>query len=181
MRPIVNDLTPPVDLDRDHWRGGAKAVVTLVEYGDYECPYSCLAFRTIQRLEAEWGERLRFVFRHLPLTDIHPHALAAAHFAEAAALQDRFWPMHELLFHRQQALEDRDLLGYADQLRLDRQRLMADLDSRTVWQRGQADADSALASGAHGTPTLFINGRLHLAGYDEPTLGAALRAATEEA
>jgi protein-disulfide isomerase len=121
------------------------------------------------------------VFRHLPLSGIHPHALAAAHLAEAAALQGRFWPMHELLFHRQQALEDADLLGYADQLGLDRQRLLADLDGRTVWQRVQADADSALESGARGTPTLFINGRLHRAGYDEAVLRAALLAASKGA
>jgi protein-disulfide isomerase len=100
--------------------------------------------------------------------------------AEAAALQGRFWPMHELLFHRQRALEDSDLWGYADQLGLDRQRLLADLDGRAVGQRVQADADSALASGARGTPTLFINGRLHVAGYDEPTLGAALATALKE-
>jgi protein-disulfide isomerase len=120
------------------------------------------------------------VFRHLPLTRIHPHALAAAHLAEAAALQGRFWPMHEPLFHHQQALEDADLWGYADQLGLDRQRLATDLESRRVWQRVQADADSALESGAQGTPTLFINGRLHLGGNDQATLGAALAAATKQ-
>jgi protein-disulfide isomerase len=180
MRPIVEDLTPPVDPDRDHWRGGEHAAVTLVEYGDYECPYSRMAFRAIQRLERQLGGQLRFVFRHLPLTRIHPHALAAAHLAEAAALQGRFWPMHELLFHHQQALEDPDLWGYADQLGLDRQRLAADLDSRRVRQRVQADADSALESGARGTPTLFINGRLHLGGYDEAALGAALVAAIKD-
>ena len=120
------------------------------------------------------------MFRHLPLTRIHPHALVAAHLAEAAALQGRFWPMHELLFHHQQALEDTDLWRYADQLGLDRHRLAADLDGRTVWQRVQADADSALESGARGTPTLFINGRRHLAGYDEATLGAALATAIKE-
>jgi protein-disulfide isomerase len=180
VHPIVEDLTPPVDPDRDHWRGGEHAAVTLVEYGDYQCPYSRLAFRAIQRLERQLGGQLRFVFRHLPLTRIHPHALAAAHLVEAAALQRRFWPMHELLFHHQQALEDPDLLGYADQLGLDRQRLATDLDSRRVWQRVQADADSALQSGARGTPTLFINGRLHLAGDDEAALGAALAAAIKE-
>lgn len=177
MGPIVEDLTPPVDPDRDHWRGGENAAVTLVEYGDYECPYSRLAFRAIQRLEQQLGGQLRFVFRHLPLTSIHPHALAAAHLAEAAALQGRFWPMHELLFHHQRALEDTDLWGYADQLGLDRGRLSVDLDSRRVWQRVQADADSALESGARGTPTLFINGWLHQAGYDEATLGTALATA----
>jgi protein-disulfide isomerase len=181
MGPIVEDLTPPMDLDRDHWRGAERAAVTLVEYGDYECPYSRMAFRTIQRLEAELGDRLRFVFRQLPLTGIHPHALAAAPLAEATALQGRFWPMHELLFHRQQALEDSDLWGYADQLGLDRHQLLADLDGQTVRQRVQGDVDSALASGARGTPTLFINGRLHVAGYNEATLGSALAAAIKEA
>jgi len=180
MRPIVDDLTPPVDLDRDHWRGGERAAVTLVEYGDYECPYSRMAFRAIQRLEQQLGGQLRFVFRHLLLTRIHPHALAAAHLAEAAALQGHFWPVHELLFHHQKALEDPDLLRYADQLGLDHRRLDVDLDSQTVWLRVQADADSALESGARGTPTLFINGRLHVASYDEPTLGAALAIAIKE-
>jgi protein-disulfide isomerase len=180
MRPIVDDLTPPVDLDRDHWRGGERAAVTLDEYGDYECPYSRMAFRAIQRLEQQLGGQLRFVFRHLPLTRIHPHALAAAHLAEAAARQGHFWPVHELLFHHQKALEDPDLLRYADQLGLDRRRLDVDLDSQTVWLRVQADADSALESGARGTPTLFINGRLHVAGYDEPTLGAAVATAIRE-
>jgi protein-disulfide isomerase len=180
MRPIAENLTPPVDPDRDHWRGGERAAVTLVEYGDYECPYSRAAFRAIQRLEQQLGGQLRFVFRHFPLTGIHPHALAAAHLAEAAALQERFWPMHELLFHRQQALEDPDLLGYADRLGLDRRQLTADLDGRTVRRRVQADADSALASGAVGTPTLFVNGRLHAGGYDEPTLGATLAGVVEE-
>lgn len=145
MRPIVDDLTPPVDLDRDHWRGGERAAVILVEYGDYECPYSRMAFRAVQRLEQQLGGQLRFVFRYFPLTRIHPHALAAAHLAEAAALQGRFWPMQ-----------------------------------RVAVPRVQIDADSALASGARGTPTLFINGRLHVAGNDEPTLGAALAAAIKE-
>ena len=180
MRPIVEDLTPPVDLARDHWRGGEQAAVTLVEYGDYECPYSRAAFRTIGRLEQQLGGQLRFVFRHLPLTGIHPHALAAAHLAEAAALQGRFWPMHELLFGHQQALTDPDLLRYADQLGLDRGRLGIDLEGPTVSHRVQADADSALESGARGTPTLFINGRRHLAGYDQATLGAALATASTE-
>jgi protein-disulfide isomerase len=180
MRTILQDLTPPVNLDRDHGRGGEGAAVTLVGYGDYECPYSSMAFRVIQRLEPQLGGQLRFVFRHLPLTGIHPHALVAAHLAEAAALQGQFWPMHELLFHHQQALEDADLWRYADQLGLDRHRLAADLDGMTVWQPVQADADSALESGTRGTPTLFINGRRHLGGYDQATLRAALHAAIKE-
>ena len=180
MRAIVEDLTPPVDLARDHWRGGELAAATLVEYGDYECPHSRMAFRAIQRLEQQLGGQLRFVFRHFPLTNIHPHALVAAHLAEAATLQGRFWPMHELLFAHQQALEDADLWRYADQLGLDRGRLGVDLEGPTVSQRVQADADSALESGARGTPTLFINGRRHLGGYDEATLGSALATASKE-
>ena len=139
-----------------------------------------MAFRAIQRLEQQLGGQLRFVFRHLPLTRIHPHTLAAAHLAEAAAFQGHFWPVHELLFHHQKALEDADLLRYADQLALDRRRLDVDVDSQTVWLRVQADADSALENGARGTPTLFINGRLHVAGYDEPTLGTAVATAIKE-
>ena len=108
--------------------------MTLVEYGDYECPYSRMAFRVIQRLEPQLGGQLRFVFRHLPLTRIHPHALAAAHLAEAAALQGRFWPMHELLFGHQQALTDADLWRYADQLGLDRHRLLP------IWMAGPSAA-----------------------------------------
>jgi protein-disulfide isomerase len=180
MRALPHDLPPPVDPDRDHRPGGEETAPTLVEYGDYECPYSRMAFRAIQRLEHQLSGQLRFVFRHLPLTRIHPHALAAAHLAEAAALQGRFWPLHEQLFGHQQALEDADLWRYAGQLGLDRHRLAADLDGRTVWQRVQADADSALASGARGTPTLFINGRRHRAGYDEATLRAALHVPTKE-
>ena len=106
MGPIVEDLTPPVDPDRDHWRGGENAAVTLVEYGDYDCPYSRLAFRAIQRLEQQLGSQLRFVFRHLPLTSIHPHALAAAHLAEGGRAPGPVLALHELLFHHQRALED---------------------------------------------------------------------------
>jgi protein-disulfide isomerase len=179
MRPIVEDLTPPVDLDRDHRRGGVRAAVTLVEYGDYECP---LQPHGVPRHPAAGtaARRPAPVRVPAPSPDPYPHALVAAHLAEAAALQGCFWPMHELLFGHQQALEDADLWGYADQLRLDHVRLGVDLDSHRVWRRVQADADSALESGARGTPTLFINGRLHLAGYDEATLGAALANAIKE-
>jgi protein-disulfide isomerase len=180
MRSNADDLRPPVNPNRDHWRGGGQAAATLVEYGDYECPYSRMAFRAIERLERQFGDQLRFVYRQFPLTSIHPHALAAAQLAEAAGLQGRFWPMHEILFHHQKALEGPDLLGYAEQLGLDLQRLGVDLDGQPVRHRVQADADSAVASGARGTPTLFINGRLHLAGYDEATLGAALAAAIKQ-
>ena len=102
----------PLDEQVDHVRGGPGGRV-IVEYGDYECPYSRQAFREIERVEQRLGGDVRFAFRHFPLTQIHPHALAAAVAAEAAAAQDRFWDMHELLFHRQRALEDDDLRRYA--------------------------------------------------------------------
>jgi protein-disulfide isomerase len=104
----------PIDEAVDHVRGSARHLI--LEYGDYECPYSRAAYREIQRVERELREGVRFAFRHFPLTEIHPHALAASAAAEAAALQDRFWEMHELLFHHQRALEDDDLRGYAAEL-----------------------------------------------------------------
>ena len=167
----IAELVLPFDAARDHWRGGEGTVI--LEYGDYECPYSRQAFRTIEQLEAR-DPSLRFVYRHLPLTEIHPHALAAAGLAEAAGAQEHFWPMHELLFHRQKALGDDDLLAYAREVGLDEGRLREDLDGDAVWQRVREDADSAVAAGARGTPTLFVGGRLHLGGYDLDSLLAAL-------
>src|SRR5258705_6516453 len=117
----VTDKTPvvePLDDNVDQVRGEAGAPVIL-EYGDYECPYSRQAFRSIERVERELPGRVRFAFRHFPLTHIHPHALAASATAEAAARQGRFWEMHELLFHRQKALEDDDLRAYAGEIGLD--------------------------------------------------------------
>src|SRR3954447_25474823 len=123
-------LQPPVDLGRDHWRGSDGDVVELVQFGDYECPYSAKAFWNIQRVERELGAAMRFVFRQLPLTDLHPHALAAAGFAEAAGRQDRFWELHTVLFRHQHALEVDDLRAHAVQAGLDEKRLIADLNDR---------------------------------------------------
>ncbi|HSD77604.1 MAG TPA: thioredoxin domain-containing protein [Solirubrobacteraceae bacterium] len=167
-------LDPPVDLAADHWRGGGPAAATLLLFGDYECPYSATAFANVLRLERELGDGLRFVFRHLPLIDLHPHALAAAGFAEAAARQGRFWDMHELLFARRQALEVDDLRGYAAELGLDGRRLVADLEDHAMWRKVQADVESARASGAPGTPTFFVDGVRHDGTYDVTALRAAL-------
>jgi protein-disulfide isomerase len=164
----------PLDEKVDHVRG-SPAGRLIIEYGDYECPYSRQAFHAIEQVEQQLGRNVRFAFRHFPLTRIHPHALAAAAAAEAAARQGRFWDMHELLFHRQKALEDGDLRGYAAQLGLDVAAFDRDRASRTVLERIQRDADSGLASGqVLGTPTLFIDGVVHRGGYDPPTLLAAL-------
>jgi len=164
----------PLDEAVDHVRGGSGARVIL-EYGDYECPYSRQAFHAIQQVERQLGGSMRFAFRHFPLTGVHPHALAAAAAAEAGALQGRFWDMHELLFHRQRALEDGELLGYAARLGLDVAAFDRDRASTAVAARIRRDVDSGLASGqVLGTPTLFINGIVHRGGYDPPALLAAL-------
>jgi len=148
-----------------HVRGPADAPLIL-EYGDYECPYSRAAFRAIEQVEAKLDGRLRFAFRHFPLTEIHPHALAAAVAAEAAAAQERFWDMHGLLFHRQKALEDADLRSYAAELGLDLERFDDDRGSEAVRERIVQDARSGLESGeVHGTPTLFIDGVRHEGSY----------------
>jgi len=164
----------PLDVKVDHVRG-APAGRLIIEYGDYECPYSRQAFHAIERVEQQLGGNMRFAFRHFPLTGIHPRALAAAAAAEAAARQGRFWGMHELLFDRQKALEDDDLLGYAAQLGLDATAFDGDRASVAVADRIRRDIDSGLASGqVLGTPTLFIDGVVHRGSYDPPALLAAL-------
>ena len=169
----MTQTVEPLD-EVDHVRGPSSGRL-IVEYGDYECPYSRQAFREIERVEQRLGGDIRFAFRHFPLTEIHPHALGAAAAAEAAALQDRFWDMHELLFHRQKALEDDDLRRYAAQLDLDVARFDHDRAGADVLSRIRRDVESGTATGeVRGTPTLFIDGVVHLGGYDAATLMKAL-------
>ncbi len=175
--PVPHDrqfALAPLDEKVDHVRGLPTGRL-IIEYGDYECPYSRQAFHAIEQVQQRLGANVRFAFRHFPLTGIHPHALAAAAAAEAAARQGRFWDMHELLFHRQKALEDGDLRGYAAQLDLDVALSDRDRSSPAVLDRIQRDVNSGLASGqVLGTPTLFIDGVVHRGGYDLPILLAAL-------
>jgi protein-disulfide isomerase len=174
----VTDRAPmvePLDEQVDHVRGESGAPVIL-EYGDYECPYSRQAFRSIERVERELSGHVRFAFRHFPLTHIHPHALAAAAVAEAAGRQGRFWEMHTLLFHRQRALEDEDLWMYADRIGLDLALFDHDRSDDEVMARIARDITSGDASGVvRGTPTIFIDGVLHEGGYDTATLLEALQ------
>jgi protein-disulfide isomerase len=164
----------PIDEDVDHARGPTAGRVIL-EYGDYECPYSRQAFRAIERVEQELNARIRFAFRHFPLVQIHPHAFGAAAAAEAAAMQDRFWAMHELLFHRQTALEDDDLRQYADQLGLDVARFDEDRVGPDVRRRIRRDVETGLGSRqVRGTPTLFIDGVVYVGRYDAASLMEAL-------
>jgi protein-disulfide isomerase len=162
----------PVDPAVDHVRGSPAASL-IVEYGDYECPYSRQAFRAIEQVEAR--REVRFAFRHFPLTEIHPHALAAALAAEAAAQQGRFWDMHDLLYHRQKALANDDLVAYARELGLDVGRFERDRAGEPALDRIRRDVRSAVASGeVQGTPTLFIDGVVHRGGHDEAALLKAL-------
>jgi protein-disulfide isomerase len=170
MRGKRESVIEPLEEAVDHVRGPATATL-VVEYGDYECPYSRAAFRAIERVEAQAGEGIRFAFRHFPLTEIHRHALAASRAVEAAALQGRFWEMHDMLFHRQQALADADLRRYASELGLDVARFDSDRGGEAVLERVRRDVRSGIASGeVRGTPTLFIDGVVHRAGYDVATL-----------
>jgi Na+/H+ antiporter NhaA len=176
----IIDLAVPVDPERDHIRGPAKAPVTLVEYGDFECPYCGQAEPVIRALLADYGD-LRYVWRHLPLTDVHSHAVLAAQGSEAAARQDKFWEMHDQLLDHQGALTAKDLLAYAADTGLDTDRFMRDLRAGVGDAKIAADTDSADVSGVSGTPTFFINGKRHYGAYDIDTLSAQVREARARA
>jgi Na+/H+ antiporter NhaA len=173
----ILDLSGDVDPDRDHIRGSSDAPVTLVEYGDYECPYCGQAEVAIRELLDSFGDDLRYVWRHLPLNDVHPNAQMAAEAAEAAAAQGAFWDMHDTLLDRQDALTPPDLGGYAEELGLDVERFWDELRRREHAERVAEDVGTADASGVAGTPSFFINGRRHQGAYDVDTLTAAVRAA----
>lgn len=171
---MAHGVLEPIDETVDHVRGAPDGHLIL-EYGDYECPYSRQAYREIEKVEHQLGDGVRFTFRHFPLTQIHPHAASAAAAAEAAALQGRFWEMHDLLYHRQRALEDEDLRHYAAELGLDRERFEHDRSAEAVLRRVARDMSSGLASGqVRGTPTLFIDGAVHDGAFDAATLIDAL-------
>jgi Na+/H+ antiporter NhaA len=176
----IVDLAVPVDAERDHIRGPEDAPVTLVEYGDFECPYCGQAESIIRELLSDFGD-LRYVWRHLPLNDVHPHAQLAAEASEAAAAQDRFWDMYDMLLAHQEALRVRDLTAYADDLGLDGERFRGYLRKRKGIGRVAEDVESADASGVSGTPTFFINGRRHYGAYDVATLSDAVRSARARA
>ncbi len=178
---VIVDLAVPVDPDTDHVRGPEDAPVTLVEYGDFECPYCGQAEPVVRELLADFGTDVRYVWRHLPLSDVHPRAQLAAEAAEAAGEQGAFWEMHDLLLTHQDALRPPDLAGYAEQLGLDTERFAETLHSHTTTTRIYDDVDGADLSGVSGTPTFFINGRRHYGAYDVDTLSAEVRAARARA
>jgi Na+/H+ antiporter NhaA len=169
-------LDRPVEVGRDHIRGPADARLTLVEYGDFECPFCGRATGVVRELRERFGDELRYVFRHLPLTDVHELAELSARAAEAAAAQGRFWEMHDLLFRHQDALEFEDLVGYAGELRLDVEAFVRDLEEERHAERIREDVMSAEASGARGTPTFFVDEARHVGPYDAETLARELDA-----
>ena len=177
---LLTDLAVEVDPERDHIRGPLDAPVTLVEYGDFECSYCGRAEPVVRELLRDFTD-IRYAWRHLPLTDVHSRAQLAAEASEAAADQNAFWEMHDVLFEHQEALEAPDLLDYAEELSLDADRFSRYLREHRGAGRVAEDVDSADLSGVSGTPTFFINGRRHYGAYDIATLSAAVRAAEARA
>ncbi len=157
------ELWPAVD-ESDHSVGPANAPVTLVEYGDFQCPYCGMAYPILERIRRRLRDDLRFVFRNFPLTQIHPEARHAAEAAEAAGAQGKFWEMHDRLFENQHALDDASLVRYAKEIRIDPEAVARDLESGTWTKRVRDHFRSGVRSGVNGTPTFFINGRR----YDGP-------------
>jgi len=170
----VSELTLHVDPRRDHIQGPSTAPLQLVEYGDFECPYCGHAYYELEEVRERMRGRLCFVFRHFPLSRIHPHAMAAAEAAEAAGEQDKFWQMHNMLFENQESLEHWDLLHHARVLHVDTQRFEDAMASHRNVSRIREHFRSGVVSGVNGTPTLFINGQRHDGGWDAPSVIAAL-------
>jgi protein-disulfide isomerase len=169
----LGKLVVPVGPD-DHVQGPANAPVTLVEYGDYECPFCGEAFVVVQEVQALFGDTLRFVFRNFPLTSVHPHAREAAFAAEAAGMQGAFWPMHDRLYENQDALDVPDLVAHAEALGLDMEAFERDFGSSAVQERVRRDFLGGVRSGVNGTPTFFVNGVRHEGSYRLDELARAI-------
>jgi protein-disulfide isomerase len=167
-------LTAPVDGERDHVQGLPNAAVTLVQYGDYECPYCGEAHPIVKEMQARMGEAMRFVFRNFPISTSHPHAEHAAEAAEAAGAQERFWEMHDLLYERQRHLTDEDLHAYAEELGLDVERFDKEMAEHVHADRVHEDFMSGVRSGVNGTPTFYINGVRHDDSYEAEVLVEAI-------
>src|SRR5437588_6893882 len=166
--------------ERDHSQGPATAAVTLVQYGDYECPYTRQSTTIVRAIQQQLGDQLRFVFRNFPLTEIHPHALHAALAAEAAAMEGKFWQMHDYIFHHQHTLEDSDLVQFAEAVGLERQQYARDMTHQPSLLHIEADLEGGERSGVQGTPTFFINGVMYRGSWEHDALLAALQAASQE-
>lgn len=177
MSKPVAILTPPVG-ERDHTLGREDAPVTLVEYGDYECPFCGQAYPVVKEVLRRSGDTVRFAFRNFPLTQIHPRAERAAEAAEAAGAQGKFWEMHDRIFSDQERLDRSDLVAHAREIGLDMQRFTHDLDTGAFAERVREDFMSGIRSGVNGTPTFFVNGVRHDGAFDAEGLLAAIEEAT---
>jgi len=170
MSSEYSSLSLPVNRNRDHIKGPDSAPITLVEYGDYECPYCGQAYPIIKQIQDYFGENLRFVFRNFPLAQVHPHAQKAAEAAEQAAAQNKFWNMHDFLYEHQQALDDKHLEKYAKVVGLDLERFDKDMKNHIHVPRIREDFLSGIQSGVNGTPSFYINGTRYDGSWDFDTL-----------
>jgi len=166
---------------RDHVQGDPAAVLTLVEYGDYECPHCGAAYPIVKAVQKHFGKKLKFVYRNFPLKNVHPHAELAAEAAEAAAAQGRFWEMHDAIFEHQSRLGEHFLLELAGKLNLDTQRFAKDLAAGTFRKRVEEDFMSGVRSGVNGTPGFFIDGVRYEDSWDFGTLTEVLEGVLEGA
>ncbi|MFT3936215.1 MAG: thioredoxin domain-containing protein [Chitinophagaceae bacterium] len=157
----------PAAGEHDHWQGHADAPIVLVEYGDYQCPHCGRAYPIIKSIQEKMGDQLRFAFRNFPLAEIHPYATSAAIAAEAAALQHKFWEMHDYIFEHQKKLNDIFLLRYAGQLQMNVEKFESDITSSALAQKVEKDFESGIRSGVNGTPSFFINGEKYNGSWEE--------------
>ena len=158
LRPIVSE--------KDHIQGNNEATIVLVEYGDYQCPHCGRAYPIVKRMQEKLGDQLKFVFRNFPLAKIHPEATMAAVATEAAALQDKYWEMHDIIFENQDQLDKNSLLDYARELDLDITKFKKDIEDSALQEKVQADFESGIRSGVNATPTFFINGEKYNNGWE---------------
>jgi protein-disulfide isomerase len=168
-------LAVPVNIGSDHIRGSINAPITIVEYGDYECPYTGMAYPVVQGLMKQFGDQIYFVFRNFPLNDIHPHAQHAAEAAEAAAAQDKFWQMHDYLFEHQKALDDRHLLEYAKKVGLDIDKFKKEMSEHIYAPLINKSLKVGIDSGVEGTPTFFVNGQRYEDSWDLDTFTSFIK------
>jgi protein-disulfide isomerase len=172
----IKKLAVPVNIGSDHILGSANASLTLVEYGDYECPYTGMAYPIVKEIMSQFGDdKIYFVFRNFPLSDIHPHAQHAAEATEAAAAQDKFWEMHDYLFEHQKALDDRHLLEYAQKVGLDINRFKKEMSGHIYTSLINKSLKSGIDSGVEGTPTFFVNGVRYEDSWDLETFSENLK------
>ena len=170
----------PAVSNNDHIQGSADAAIELVEYGDYQCPYCAQAYSIIKSLQRSFGKNLKFVFRNFPLTEMHPYAMNAALAAEAAALQNKFWEMHDYIYEHQQRLDDKSLLGYAEKLGLDLKRFKNDIKLDTLTNKVEQDFESGARSGVNGTPSFYVNGKKYNGDWELDAFEEFLRSMLQE-